>query len=334
MAQISNVDRSGRSTDTASTDTAARLLKLLSLLQSRPVVTGPVLADRLDVTVRCVRRDVARLRNLGYPVESDPGPTGGYRLGPGGQLPPLLFDDEEAVTVWAALAATSGGAVPGFEERALSALGKIDRLLPTRLRQRVDSLRDATVRLDSPTDDAVDVELLVVLGRACAGGSRLHLTYVDKHDRRTDRRVDPHRLVATGRRWYLVAFDADRDDWRTFRVDRIAEAADTGHRVVLPDPPDAAKLVARSTSVSPYTYTAVVRVHATEAELRRRVPPTVGLIEAETDSITRLTTGSDSLPHLAGHLVGLDLPFEVLDPPELAEHLRKVGRSLVAEPPG
>ena len=204
-------------------DTSARLLRLLSLLQTRPDWSGPELADRLGVTTRTVRRDVDRLRQLGYPVDAAPGVAGGYRLGSGTNLPPLLLDDDEATAVAIALGTTTGGAVRGMEEPALAALTKLDRLLPPRLRQRVADLRAATVGMAGPAD-AIDSGLLVTLSQACAGQERIRMSYVDREGTPSDRRVEPYRLVSTGRRWYLVAHDVDRDDWRTFRVDRVVGA--------------------------------------------------------------------------------------------------------------
>jgi predicted DNA-binding transcriptional regulator YafY len=311
-------------------ETSARLLRVLSLLQTRPSWPGPELAARLGVTTRSLRRDVDKLRSLGYPVESAPGRDGGYRLGSGAELPPLQFDDDEAVAVWAALAATTGGAVEGFEEAALAALGKIDRLLPPRLRARVDALSAATVRLGRAAVEPVAADLLVALAGACTSSERLRLGYVDRDGQASERRFDPWRLVSTGRRWYLVGLDVDRDDWRTLRVDRVRSATRTGHRFELVDPPDAAELVTRATTVAPYRWTATVLVDAEVDAVRRRVPPTVAVVEEDGGGRTRLVTGADSLVAIAGHLVFLDLPFEVVDPPELRTHLATLGRSLAA----
>jgi predicted DNA-binding transcriptional regulator YafY len=310
-------------------DTSARLLRLLSLLQSRPDWGGPELADRLGVTTRTVRRDVDRLRQLGYPVDAAPGADGGYRLGTGASLPPLLLDDDEATAVAVALGASTGGAVRGIEEPALAALAKLDRLLPPHLRGRVQALREATVQLPGRTDDHVDADVLVTAAQACAGQERLVLTYEDREGRASERRIEPHRLVATGRRWYLVCFDLDRRDWRTFRVDRISAIARTGHRFRYEDPPpDAARLVSEALAIGGYRYTAVVRIDAPAAVVRRRVPATVGVVEDDGPERSVLTTGGDDLPYLAAHLVELDLPLEVLGPPELREFVRRVARRL------
>ena len=313
-------------------DTSARLLRLLSLLQSRPDWNGPELAERLGVTTRTVRRDVDRLRQLGYPVDASPGVAGGYRLGTGANLPPLLFDDDEATAVAFALNASAGGAVRGMEEPALAALAKLDRLLPPRLRHRVAALQETTVRLDRRADD-VDASLLVVIAQASAAQERVSLSYRDREGRVSERRVEPYRLVCTGRRWYLVAHDLDRAAWRTFRVDRIAEAVRTGHRFRLVEPPDAAALVSEAISVAPYRYVARIVIDAPAEEVARRVPPTVGVVEPDGLDRAVLTTGADDLDLLAGHLVGLGLPFEALEPPELRARLRRVARSLATSHP-
>ena len=180
--------------------TSARLLRLLSLLQRRPYWGGPELADRLGVTTRTVRRDVQRLRDLGYPVDSVPGEGGGYELGVGGALPPLLLDDDEATAIAVSLGLSTGNAVRGIEGPALAALAKLDRLLPPRLRARVDAVRSATVTL-GPPEDAVDADLLVAVAQACDGHERIVASYRDRSGVSSERRLEPYSLVATGRRW-------------------------------------------------------------------------------------------------------------------------------------
>ncbi|HVF31848.1 MAG TPA: transcriptional regulator [Acidimicrobiales bacterium] len=318
------------------TSTSGRLLRLLSLLQSRPYWGGPELADRLGVTTRTVRRDVTRLRDLGYPVEAAPGEAGGYRLGNGGDLPPLLLDDDEATAVAVALGVTTGGGgVRGIEEAALAALAKLDRLLPPHLRSRVASLRAATVTLTGPGgggDEAADAEVLVALAQACDGHERVAIVYSDRAGRTSERRLEPYRLVATGRRWYLVAMDVERADWRTFRVDRVREVRPTGHRFLpVPDPPDAAAVVGEAISTAPYRYQAVIAFPGTAPdELARRIPPTVGTIRRAPrgDTGCVLRTGADRLDALAGHLIALGLDFEVREPPELRAHLAAVAARL------
>jgi len=217
-----------------------------------------------------------------------------------------------------------------MEQPALAALAKLDRLLPPHLRARVDAVRAATVTLAGPSAaaDAVDADVLVALAQACDGRERVTVDFSDREGRPSERRLEPYRLVSTGRRWYLVAFDLDRRDWRTFRVDRIAGARRTGHRFVpVPDAPDAAALVSAAVSTAPYRHRAVVRFPTTAAdELARRVPPTVGTIRpvGRNRRGCILTTGADHLELLAGHLVGLGLDFEVEEPPELRHHLEEV----------
>jgi predicted DNA-binding transcriptional regulator YafY len=305
--------------------TSGRLLRLLSLLQKRPRWSGTELAERLGVTKRTVRRDVDRLRALGYPVDATPGRDGGYCLGPGGSMPPLLLDDDEATAATIALRGAANGPVGGIEEAALSALSKLDRVLPPHLRARVDALRDATVYVGLD-QQGVDPDLLVVAAHASATGERLRLTYRDRNDRLTERRIEPYRLVCTGRRWYLVARDVEQlgDDaggWRTFRIDRVLELANTGHRFQLDDPPDAAQLVEQSLAAMPHRHTARVRFEVPAPILRAMIPPSVGTIEPDGDERAVLVVGADSFNYLSGHLVSMGVRFEVLEPDELRTHL-------------
>jgi predicted DNA-binding transcriptional regulator YafY len=308
-------------------DPAERLLALLSLLQRRVRWTGPQLADQLGVTTRTVRRDIDRLRNLGYPVDAAPGAEGGYQLGRGGDLPPLLLDDDEATAVAVALGASTATAALGIEDIALAALAKLHRLLPPRIRSRIQALTTTTDLLAYPAE-AVAPGVLADLAAAIEIEERVLLTYADREGRRSERRVDPYRLVATNRRWYLLAFDIDRDDWRTFRADRVEEARPTGHRFDPVERPDAARMVSEAISTAPYRFPATIRIEAPADELRRRIPPTVGVITDDGHTGAVLRIGSDHLPSLAGHLVALDLPFEVVDPPELREHLHRLGQAL------
>ena len=201
-------------------ETAARLLRLLALLQARRDWSGPELAGQLGVTTRTVRNDVARLRRLGYPVHATPGLAGGYRLGVGAALPPLLLDDEEAVAVAVGLRTAAGGTVTGIEETSRRALAKLEQVLPSRLRSRVNALQTYTVSAPArgPT---VDADILTAIAAACRDRQRLRFDYRTHDGTGGARVVEPHRLVHTGRRWYLLAWDNDRHDWRTFRVDRM-----------------------------------------------------------------------------------------------------------------
>ena len=209
--------------------TSARLLALLSLLQVRREWTGQELADRLDVGPRTIRRDVDKLRSLGYPVEAAPGVAGGYRLSAGGALPPLLLDDAEAVAVAVGLRTAASGSIAGIEETSVRALAKLEQVLPARLRRRVNALGDATSAfgVDGPQ---IDADVLATIAAACRDATRLHFAYVAKDERATRRNTEPCAVVYSGYRWYLVAFDTDRDDWRTFRIDRIHGRVRPGSR--------------------------------------------------------------------------------------------------------
>ncbi|HEX3649834.1 MAG TPA: WYL domain-containing protein, partial [Pseudonocardiaceae bacterium] len=218
-------------------ETSARLLRLLSLLQSRPEWSGAELADRLGVTDRTVRRDMDKLRGLGYPVHAGTGVSGGYRLGAGAALPPLLLDDDEAVAVAIGLRTATAGAVTGIEETSVRALAKLEQVLPHRLRRRIGALQDYTVRITVDGGPTVDPDVLTALANACRDHERLRLDYRDHHDTTSRRTVEPHQLVNWGRRWYLVAWDVDRAAWRTFRVDRLTPRVPTGPRFPPREPP-------------------------------------------------------------------------------------------------
>jgi predicted DNA-binding transcriptional regulator YafY len=312
-------------------DTAARLLQVLALLETQPWWRGDELAERLDVTPRTVRRDLARLRDLGYPIDAVTGPHGGYRLGAGGRLPPLVLDDEEAVVIALTLRASAGEGASGLESAALAALTKLDRVMPPRLRERVGALRAVTVQLRPRSDlPPVDADALVTLALACNRPERLRFAYRDAAGRDSDRFVEPYRLVFTDRRWYLVAFDRDRDDWRSFRVDRMTGLSPTGvpfqHRAT----PDAAAMVARGVSVAAYDTWAVVRVHADPEWARQLVPPTVGVAEASDDASTTFRIGGDP-DWIARYLAGLDAPFDIIEPDAVRAELRKLARRLLRD---
>ncbi|MGO9584018.1 MAG: helix-turn-helix transcriptional regulator [Acidimicrobiales bacterium] len=307
-------------------DSAGRLLRLLGLLQRRAAWSGADLAERLEVDARTVRRDVDRLRMLGYQVRGTPGAGGGYRLGGGSDVPPLLFEDDEAMAVAVVLGVSASAAVPGIERGSLAALAKLDRLLPPRLRTQLAALRAATVPLVSPTE-LVSAESLVGLAQACDNHQRATFSYEAQDGRRSARRVEPHRLVATDRRWYLVAFDLERNDWRTFRVDRISVLQVTGH-VFVPRPlADPARMVAEGISTAQYRHRAVVSVKAAPEDVARLVTVYTGVIERDDDH-TKVSLGFDDLDWAAGYLVGLGLDFEVIEPEELREHMSALGERL------
>jgi predicted DNA-binding transcriptional regulator YafY len=308
-------------------ETSARLLRLLSLLQVRPDWAGAELARRLDVTPRTLRRDVQRLRGLGSPVHATPGVAGGYRLGAGASLPPLLLDDDEAVAVAVSLRTAASQTVTGIAETSLRALAKLDQVLPSRLRERTAALQQVTVTLprSAPT---VDPGLLTTLATACRNRQSLAFAYTSRGGVISERRAEPHRLVHTGYRWYLVARDIDRDDWRTFRVDRIDAPAPTGARFVPRDPPDAAAFVANSVTTAPYRFRARVIVHAPLVVVAEQVTPTTGMLEAHGEDRCLLTTGADSLESIAFHLAALGAEFTILEPPELITTARELAGRL------
>lgn len=308
-------------------ETSARLLRLLSLFQARRSWSGPELAERLEISGRTVRADIGKLRSLGYPVEATPGVAGGYRLGRGAQMPPLLLDDDEAIAVAVGLQTAAGGAVDGIEEFSVRALAKLEQVLPGRLRRRVGALHSQTtsIGIDEPWP-TVAAETLAVLSLACRDHERVRFSYVSAAGERSSRSVEPYRLVRWGRRWYLVAWDLDRSDWRTFRVDRLDDCAAVGARFApreLPDD-DLAAYVARQVSVAPRRHQATLVLHAPVEAMRERLNDAVGSLEAVDDGRCRLRTGGDSLERLAVWIGLLGVDFEVLDPPELVEHLRQV----------
>ncbi|MFH7595106.1 YafY family protein [Streptomyces racemochromogenes] len=227
-------------------DTPARLLTLLSLLQTPREWPGSELAERLGVSARTIRRDIERLRDLGYPVEATLGAIGGYRLVAGAAMPPLLLDDEEAVAIAVGLRAGAGHAIEGVEEASVRALAKLEQVLPARLRRRVGALQSATVAVTRGDGPSVDPRTLTAMAAAVAGPERLRFAYRARDGADSRRLVEPYRLVSTGSRWYLVAYDLEREDWRTFRVDRVSEPFPTGARFSpRPLPMEAAELVRR-----------------------------------------------------------------------------------------
>ena len=233
-------------------ETSARLLKLLSLLQARRDWPGADLAARLDVTERTVRRDIGRLRDLGYPVHATRGTDGGYRLGAGAAMPPLLLDDDEAVAVAVGLRTAARSPVTGIEETSVRALAKLENVLPSRLRRRVSAVADYTVPVPPDTPPpAVDPAVLTTLASACRDHEQLRLDYRTHDGTSAVRSVEPHRLVSWGQKWYLLGWDTDRGDWRTFRVDRIQPRTPPGPRFTpreLPEGGDVAAYVARGVS--------------------------------------------------------------------------------------
>jgi predicted DNA-binding transcriptional regulator YafY len=310
-------------------ETSARLLRLLSLLQMRREWTGAELAERLDVDVRTVRRDVDKLRALGYPVHAARG-VAGYRLGAGTTLPPLLLDDEEAVAVAVGMRTAAGGGVAGIEEASLRALTKLETVLPSRLRHRVDGLRAVTVTIP-PGAVTVDPDVLMAVAAAARAHEQLRFDYRGHDGGETLRRTEPHRLVHGGRRWYLLAWDLDRRDWRTFRVDCLRPRIPTGPRFVPRElPANLLAHVGRGITTRAYRYQARFTLHVPIEVAADRIAPTVGTLEAIDERSCSLHAGSNSLDELALYVGPFGFPFDVHEPSELVAHVRELAARLAA----
>jgi len=311
-------------------ETSARLLRLLSVLQSRRFWSGADLAAHLEVTPRTLRRDIDRLRSLGYAVEATAGHGGGYQLGKGAALPPLLLDDEEAVAVAVALRSVTD-TYAGAAETAVRVLAKLEQLLPARLRSRLGAIHAMTVSVRRSKLEAIDPDLLTTLAAACRDCQRVEFAYRNRAGEATTRRVEPLRLAHTAwRSWYLVAWDLDRGAWRTFRVDRIEGAARAGERFVpRPAPEDVAAWVADSLSRVQYPYRARIKLQGTLEELAATVPPWCGTLERLDDRHCTLDVGSETLDGLVCHIVLCGQEFELLEPADLAPHLEAVAARLV-----
>lgn len=309
--------------------TSARLLKLLSLLQSRRFWAGEALSRELGVTERSVRRDVDRLRSLGYPVHAAAGVGGGYQLGAGKELPPLPLEDDEAVAVAIGLRVAAAGPVKGLEEASVRALGKLEQVLPQRLRRRVSALHSVSVRLGD-AGPSFDAAALAVLANACRDSETLHFEYSSHQGTASERAVEPYRLVHTRYRWYLLAYDLEREAWRTFRVDRIGARPAPGRRFKprpLPSE-DVAAYVSQSVSTDAYRFRARVTVHASARVVSERLSGVAGRIEELDSERCVVHTGGESLEGLAFHLGFLGFDFEVHEPQELIEHLRRLAERL------
>lgn len=308
--------------------TSARLLRLVSLLSARPLWTCGELAGRMEVTERTVRRDIARLRELGYGVESEPGPWGGYRLGGGTRLPPLILDDEEALAVAVALREAALSGVLGSDQAALSALLKLRQALPPRIADRLAEMDAAFVHTPRPGEPQIAPGMLLELATACRRSERTRLSYRDREGKTTVRDVDPYRLVRAGRRWYFVARDVARDEWRTFRADRVAQAQPTGHVVELVDPPDPALLVSRGIASRAYPLYVTVRLPLPLDRALRLVPPTVGTHRPDGPEATVVEIGGPDADGLATYLLSLAVPLRVLSPDDVRQALLHRTREL------
>jgi predicted DNA-binding transcriptional regulator YafY len=308
-------------------ETSARLLRLLSLLQSRRDWTSSELAARLGVTTRTVRTDVDRLRSLGYPVDARPGVAGGYRLGVGGVLPPLLLDDDEAVAVAVGLRTAATGSITGLEETSVRALAKLQQILPARLRHRVSAFQSHLLAMPS-SGPQVDPDVLTAIASACRDHERLRFDYRTHSGAAGRRDVEPYRLVSDRRRWYLVAWDVERDGWRNFRADRIDLRTPNGPRFTPRDlPPDheIAARVARGVGEATWRYRARVIVHASAAHVRDRLPIAID-VEPLSDNRCAFEPGSDHPHMLALYLGMLDADFDIVDAPDLADALRQIAQ--------
>lgn len=310
-------------------ETSARLLRLLSLLQSRRFWSGAELARELEVTERSVRRDVDRLRSLGYPVHGTAGVAGGYSLGVGARLPPLLLEEDEATAVTFGLRVAAAGPVSGMEEAALRALAKLEQLLPPRIRKRVCTLYGAVVSLPSAAA-RVDADLLTLLASASRDRQQVQFNYGDRQKRASTRQVEPHGVVHVGSRWYLVAYDLDRSDFRTFRIDRVTNRPRVGKRFAPRPIPhgDLASYVSRSIGVEAHVQRARVLFHAPLAQVRPLIPPGAGTLSEAGAERTLFETGGDHLGWLAVHIAACGLDFEVIEPVALTHELLALARRL------
>ena len=309
-------------------DTSTRLLKLLSVLQSRRFWSGAGLAERLGVTARTLRRDIDRLRSLGYTVLATAGPGGGYQLGRGSVLPPLLLDDAEAIAI--AVSLRSGmDAYSGISETAVRTLAKLQQLLPSRLHERIGALNAATVSL-AGQGERVDPEVLIALANACRDCRSATLLYRDRMDRPSTRLIEPLRLAHTGnRRWYLVAWDLNRDAWRTFRVDRIDGVPVLGAPFTpRPPPPDLKRYVANAISSAPYRFHAKFRLMGSMSIVAPSSPPWVGVLEPLDETHCMLSTGADSPEALVLQVMLCGVDFDLIEPANLRPPLAKIAARL------
>jgi len=310
-------------------DTSARLLRLLALLQTHRAWSGPELAQRLEVTPRTVRRDVDRLRSLGYPVDAALGTGGGYQLGRGSTMPPLLLDDDEAVALVVTLRAAAAVGLAGIDDTALQALAKLDQVLPSRLQHRVRTIAEA-IATPSARGPQLDPDVLTAVAAAVRDRQQLRVDYVRRDGTDSRRTIEPHRIVHTGTRWYLLAFDLDRDDWRTFRMDRLTPRIPAGPTFTSrPAPsPDAVTHVLDSVHTSPYRHRCDVTVTAPADQ----VAATFGVHAADIEPVDanhcRVRAGATSIPEAALYFIALDADLVIHAPHELRDHIHSLARRL------
>jgi predicted DNA-binding transcriptional regulator YafY len=305
-------------------NTSSRILRLLSLLQTHRYWPGAELAERLGVSARTLRRDVDRLRELGYPVEAQRGVDGGYQLAAGTALPPLVLDDEEAVALAIGLRAAAQNAIDGIEDASLRALSKVQQVMPAKLRRRIDAVRAATVPAIWSGGPTISAAELTAVAQACRDEERLRFGYTAQSGDQTSRHVEPHRLVSLGRRWYLVAFDLHRHDWRTFRLDRLNGAQATGIRFqprTLPAA-DAVEFVRASIGNLPTSHQVEVLFAAPATRVRQQVGHSA-TVDAIGDERCRLVMTTEHLDWAALTLGAVGAEFQVIRPPELVERVRE-----------
>lgn len=312
-------------------DTTSRTLQLLALLQSRRVWSGAELMRRLEVSERTLRRDIDRLRALGYEVMSVNGPAGGYQLQAGTDIPPLLLDDEEAMAIAVSLLTAAGGTVEGMEETSLRALTKLEQVLPPRIRGQVNTLQTAVVPLIRSWI-TIDAELLTTVAQACRDRERIRFDYRTRLGEEAERHVEPHQLVSMHQRWYLLAFDRDRDDWRTFRLDRMTPPWVTRMRFEPRPIPggSAADYVERSLRSMPTRYRATATVDAPSEEVERRLHHHRVEVESLSEDRCLVRIQGDALEALAFTLMWLGVDFAVQEPDELIEYVGRLSGRLAA----
>ncbi len=302
--------------------TTARALQLLALLQTRRAWTGTELMTRLEVSERTLRRDIERLRDLGYQVRATTGPTGGYQLEAGADIPPLLLDAEEAIAIAIGLRTAAGGTITGIEETSVRALAKLEQVLPPRIRHQVNTLQTMVVPVIRPWV-TVDVDTLSIVAHACRDNERLRFKYTSREGATTERNVEPHQLVAISQRWYLLCYDRDRDDWRSFRLDRMSELWPTRARFKPRPIPggDAAEYVQQSFRSMPTRYQVVATLHASAVEVEGRLHPGHGSVEPIDDTSCLFRAEGDYLEWLMFQLVWIGVDFEVHEPPDLIAYI-------------
>ena len=305
-------------------EVTSRALRLLALLQSRTVWTGPELAAEMGVTTRTVRRDVDRLRQLGYPVLTSAGHGGGYQLGAGRALPPLLLSSSEAVAVAVGLRLASASGLDGLDEEALRALAALDRILPAPVRAEVGAVTEAMGVITRPLTE-VRSEVLMALASAVRDRVRVRVDYERADGERGERRLEPYRVLSMEGRWYLFAWDLGREDWRTFRMDRMHAVHPSTFPIGERPVPDIEAAVRESITVGGYPRTATVRILAPLEEIAPRVSARAGTVTADGPEACILRAGAEDLHWVALHLAWIGAPIEVIDPPELLELIEALG---------